>query len=339
MKFMSSRLHTFLQKLALTRGRKPFAAAGNQEEQLRNFQAEVDEVEDLAAQGLVNIVGEPHRESRTGKRYVDRINLELTGTGATQFSSHNSSPSNDDASESLSPFAEKLTELRQDFERKILSPLRSDLRAQGLSAFAAWRDDFLVFLEQYQPEEIERFKKLTAPATPPAQPQKENAYHRFMREEGKLCLAFMETLSEARKSQRQADSPQLFLSYAREDAAAARKLYEELTARGLNVWLDQEALRPGQNWRVAVRQAIRDSRYFLALLSRNSVSKVGYVQKELKDALAMFEEHPVSSVFIIPVRLDDCTPADDRIRDLHWVDLFADWNHGVEQILKTTHST
>lgn len=336
---MNSRLHTFLQKLALTRGRKPFAAAGNQEEHLRNFQGEVDEVEELAANGLLNIVGEPHRESRTGRRYVDRINLELTAAGVAQFASYNPSLATDDASQSLTPFAEKLAELKQDFEGKILSPLRSDLRVQGLTAFAAWRADFLAFLEQHQPEEIDRFKKLTAPAMPPADTQKENAYHRFMREEGKLCLAFMETLSGPKRSDSQLDSPRLFLSYAREDAASARKLYEALIARGLNVWLDQEALRPGQNWRVAVRQAIRDSRYFLALLSRNSVSKVGYVQKELKDALAIFEEHPVSSVFIIPARLDDCAPADDRISDLHWVDLFADWNHGVEQIVKTAHST
>jgi hypothetical protein len=336
---MNNRLNTFLQKLALTRGRKPFAPAGNQEEHLRNFQAEVDEIEQLAADGLLNIVGEPHRESRTGKRYIDRINLELTAAGVAHFTSHNPSPSNDEAAESVSPFAEKLAELKQDFEGKILSPLRSDLRVQGLSAFAAWRADFLAFLEKHQPEEMERFKKLTAPAPPPADTQKENAYHRFMREEGKFCLAFMESLSEPKKSERQFDAPRLFLSYAREDSVAARKLYEELSARGLNVWLDREALRPGQNWRVAVRQAIRGSRYFLALLSENSVSKVGYVQKELKDALDILEEHPITSVFIIPARLDDCTPADHRIRDLHWVDLFADWNHGVEQIVKTTHST
>lgn len=67
-----------------------------------------------------------------------------------------------------------------------------------------------------------------------------------MREEGKFCLAFMETLSEAKKCERQFDAPRLFLSYAREDSAAARKLYEELSARGLNVWLDREALRPGR---------------------------------------------------------------------------------------------
>lgn len=81
---MNSRLNTFLQKLALTRGRKPFAPAGNQEEHLRNFQGEVDEVEQLAANGLLNILGEPHRESRTGKRYIDRINLELTAAGVAQ---------------------------------------------------------------------------------------------------------------------------------------------------------------------------------------------------------------------------------------------------------------
>jgi hypothetical protein len=332
---MNSRLQTFLQKLALTRGRRPYAPASNRDEDLRNFQDEVDEVEGLAANSLLNIVGEPHRESRTGKRYVDRINIELTASGVRQFALHDKSHTNDAAAgASSSAFDEKLSELKRDFEDRILSPLRSDLRGQGLSAYAAWKVGFLAFLDQYLPEETDRFKQLTAQSAPQAETQKENAYNRFMREEGKICLAFMETLNEAKPSERDIDSPRLFLSYAREDSAAARKLYEELSARGLNVWLDREALRPGQNWRVAVRQAIRESRYFLALLSGNSVSKIGYVQKELKDALDILEEHPISSVFIIPARLDDCTPADDRIRNLHWVDLFDDWKGGVDRIVR-----
>jgi hypothetical protein len=332
---MNDRLQTFLEKLASTRGRTPYAPASSREEDLRSFQDEVDEVKDLAANSLLNIVGEPHRESRTGKRYVDRIMIELTAEGVAQFARHDRSHTNDEApNASASAFDSKLSELKRDFENKILSPLRSDLRVQGLSAYATWKANFLAFLDRYLPEETDRFKQLTAQPAPQAETQKENAYNRFMREEGKICFAFMETLNEAKQSERHMDSPRLFLSYAREDSAAARKLYEELSVRGLNVWLDREALRPGQNWQVAVRQAIRESRYFLALLSRNSVSKVGYVQKELKDALNILEEHPISSVFIIPARLDDCTPADDQIRNLHWVDLFDDWEGGVDRIVR-----
>ena len=120
-----------------------------------------------------------------------------------------------------------------------------------------------------------------------------------------------------------------------EDSAAALKLYKELRAKGLDVWMDTESLLPGQNWKTTIRREIRESRYFTAVLSGNSVSKKGYVQKELKDALDILEEYPTSTVFLIPARLDDCTPSDDRIRDLHWVDLFEDWEVGIDRILKT----
>lgn len=60
----------------------------------------------------------------------------------------------------------------------------------------------------------------------------------------------------------------------------------------------------------------------MALLSTNSVSKRGSVQKELKDALDILDEYPSSAIFLIPVRLDDCVASDVRIEDIHWVDMF-----------------
>jgi protein tyrosine phosphatase (PTP) superfamily phosphohydrolase (DUF442 family) len=48
---------------------------------LTKFQSEIDDIEQLAAQGLLNVIGIPHRESRTGKRYRDRIKVELTAKG------------------------------------------------------------------------------------------------------------------------------------------------------------------------------------------------------------------------------------------------------------------
>ncbi len=77
----------------------------------------------------------------------------------------------------------------------------------------------------------------------------------------------------------------VFLSYAREDLKIAKKIYNDLADKGINVWLDDNALIPGQNWRYEITQAIKGSNYFLALLSSNSVSKIGYVQKELKLAV------------------------------------------------------
>jgi hypothetical protein len=128
---------------------------------------------------------------------------------------------------------------------------------------------------------------------------------------------------------------QVFISYVRQDAEAANRLYNDLKKAGLNPWLDTKSLLPGQKWKIAIKNAIRNSRYFIALLSSNSVEKRGYVQKELKEALQILDEFPESQIFIIPVRLDDCNINDSRLNELHRVDLFPDWEQGIQEALRS----
>jgi hypothetical protein len=130
----------------------------------------------------------------------------------------------------------------------------------------------------------------------------------------------------------------VFLSYAREDFETAKRLFNDFRKSSIDVWFDRDSLLPGQNWETEIRQAIRESRFFIALLSSNSVSKRGFVQKELKHALDILDEFPESSVFIIPIRLDNCVLRSERLRKLHWVDIFNNWEEGLEQILKTIRS-
>jgi len=128
----------------------------------------------------------------------------------------------------------------------------------------------------------------------------------------------------------------IFISYAREDQKIAKKLYRSLQDVGLSPWLDIEDLLPGQNWEVTIKETIRNSSFFLALLSSNSVSKKGFIQKELKFALDLLKEYPYSKVFIIPIRLDECKPFDEKINELHRVDLFIFYKQGVNKILYIT---
>jgi len=127
---------------------------------------------------------------------------------------------------------------------------------------------------------------------------------------------------------------QVFISYAREDYKIARKLFDDLRRAGLNPWLDTEALMAGQDWRVTISQAIRESLFFLALLSSNSVSKRGFVQKELKIALELLDELPENELFIIPVLLDQCEPKHEKLKNLHWVTLYDSYQRGLEKILR-----
>jgi hypothetical protein len=106
------------------------------------------------------------------------------------------------------------------------------------------------------------------------------------------------------------DKNTVFISYAREDASSAEHLYMDLRKANIDAWLDTKCLLPGQNWKREISKAIKNSAYFLALISKRSVNKRGVVQKELKQAPDVLQEIPSHHIFLIPVRLDGTTPED-----------------------------
>jgi hypothetical protein len=129
------------------------------------------------------------------------------------------------------------------------------------------------------------------------------------------------------------ESENIFLSYAKEDGGKAADLYESLTATGLSVWFDKKSLKPGERWKSAISNAIRTSRYFVALMSSGSSHKKGYVQQEIREALEVLNEFPDNEIYLIPVRLDDCAPSHLRLNDLNWVDMFPSWQEGIQKLL------
>lgn len=127
----------------------------------------------------------------------------------------------------------------------------------------------------------------------------------------------------------------IFISYAREDRATARKLYWDLRIRGLEPWIDTEDLLPGEDWKQAIEAALQQSRFVIVLLSRHSTTKKGYVQKEIRDALSLLDLLPHNAIFIIPVRVEPCSVSHPRLASLHWVDLFPSYETALAKILKS----
>lgn len=119
------------------------------------------------------------------------------------------------------------------------------------------------------------------------------------------------------------DAPKVFLNHAKEDAEIARRLYEELMARGVDVWFDEESLLPGQNWKREVTKAIRACDYFILIFSSKSVNKTGYVNVEIREALEQINRRPPGEVYVIPVCLDECEVNFLELEDLQWVDLYG----------------
>jgi hypothetical protein len=122
----------------------------------------------------------------------------------------------------------------------------------------------------------------------------------------------------------------VFLCHATEDKAEVRKLYKRLRLSGFAPWLDEEDLVPGQDWKAAISLALSDSAAVLVCLSSNTVSKTGYVQKEIKYALDRAEEMPEGRIYIIPVMLEMCK-IPERLSPYHCANVTT--NSGFDRLV------
>ena len=66
---------------------------------------------------------------------------------------------------------------------------------------------------------------------------------------------------------------------------------------------------------------LQTSDFILIFLSRNSVAKRGYIQREMKLALDAWQELPEGTIHTIPVRIDACD-VPESFRRYHWTNLF-----------------
>ncbi len=118
-------------------------------------------------------------------------------------------------------------------------------------------------------------------------------------------------------------SLQVFLCHSSDDKPAVRELYHRLINDGINPWLDEENLLPGQDWQIEIPKAVRNSDIVIVCLSKKSITKAGYIQKEIKHALDVADEQPEGTIYIIPIKLEECD-VPERLRRWQWVNLFDD---------------
>ncbi len=127
-------------------------------------------------------------------------------------------------------------------------------------------------------------------------------------------------------------SLRVFLCHSSGDKPAVRTLCQRLQADGVEPWLDEENLLPGQDWQQEIPQAVRASDVIIVCLSRGSVNKEGYLQREIKYALDVAEEKPEGTIFIIPLKLEECE-IPERLRRWQWVNSLEE--KGYERLLRS----
>jgi TIR domain len=119
------------------------------------------------------------------------------------------------------------------------------------------------------------------------------------------------------------NTPSIFLCHSSDDKAVVRDLYRRLSDDGFAPWQDEQDLLPGQDWEKEITKAVRNSDIVLVCLSFSSVTKAGFMQKEIRCALDAADRQPDGTIFFIPVRLQACE-VPERLQRWQWVDLFEE---------------
>lgn len=98
----------------------------------------------------------------------------------------------------------------------------------------------------------------------------------------------------------------IFISYAREDTDAARRVADALRAFGLEVWFDQNELRGGDTWDQKIKRQIRECALFMPIISAKTQERgEGYFRREWKLGVERTHDMAAGVPFIVPVVIDD----------------------------------
>ena len=106
----------------------------------------------------------------------------------------------------------------------------------------------------------------------------------------------------------------VFLSYASQDAEAAKRICDALRQTGIEVWFDQNELVGGDAWDAKIRQQISDCTLFIPVISASTQARrEGYFRLEWK--LAAQRTHMMSddTPFLLPVVIDDTHDTEAKV--------------------------
>jgi hypothetical protein len=117
-----------------------------------------------------------------------------------------------------------------------------------------------------------------------------------------------------------------FVSYSREDADFALKLVKDLRSKGVDVWIDQLDIPPGELWDRAVERALKSCECLLVILSPASVQSEN-VLDEVTFALEKNKQ-------IVPVLHKTCE-IPFRLLRLQHINFTKNCQDGLIDLLKT----
>ncbi|HLG24408.1 MAG TPA: toll/interleukin-1 receptor domain-containing protein, partial [Candidatus Nanoarchaeia archaeon] len=117
-----------------------------------------------------------------------------------------------------------------------------------------------------------------------------------------------------------------FFSYSRIDSEFVLQLDRELKNAGLNGWLDQSNISPGERWDESIEKALQVCETFIVVLSSSSV-KSKNVMDEVSYAISKEKA-------IVPVLIEKCE-IPFRLARFQYIDFTGDYKRAFNDLLNT----
>ncbi|MGB3346658.1 MAG: toll/interleukin-1 receptor domain-containing protein [Candidatus Humimicrobiia bacterium] len=122
----------------------------------------------------------------------------------------------------------------------------------------------------------------------------------------------------------------IFLSHAEEDKDFANKLKKDLENKGIQVWLFEIHMLPGDELVKKIADSIKENDYLGVIITESSKNSE-WVTLEVGMALAL--EHTLGYSKVIPILYGECD-IPQFLNHKVYVDLYKDYEKGIEKIVK-----
>ena len=121
----------------------------------------------------------------------------------------------------------------------------------------------------------------------------------------------------------------VFVSHSSKDKAIVDRIVSDLKKHGIIVWYDKFEIRAGDNIVEKINEGLRDSKYFIVILSPNALSST-WVTEEI--SFAILQQITYKGVFVIPVLIQECE-IPPLLRHRRYVDFRKSYDEGKQELL------
>jgi hypothetical protein len=123
---------------------------------------------------------------------------------------------------------------------------------------------------------------------------------------------------------------QVFVSHSSKDKSIVDRIVSDLKNHGISVWYDKFEIKAGDNIVEKVNEGLRDSKYFLIILSPNAICS-SWVTEEM--SFAVLQQIALKDIFVIPVLIEDCN-IPPLLQHKRYVDFRNSYDQGIQQLLE-----